>query len=364
MADTSGPAILGLPSSSKLGVMQMNCALQFTCKQEDTPYLPRRPTTEYGKATGDLLHLQKLAVQHRQSPLPPLNSSKDLIATYPNHFEGIGCFPRTYTIHLHDNTKPVIHAPRKYPIAMHPLVCEKLDEFLKQEITVPVTEATDWASLLAYSWKANEKIWVCLDPKDLNVAIHHDHYHTPTLDEITHKLGSSTCFTKLDGTSSYLCIILDSESSLLMMFNTLWRCYRFVYLPWGLACAQDIFQWMMDQILEHCKGVTGIADDFVIHTHDDDEEHEQHLHTLMQVAREHRLVFNGEKCAVKQPSIKFFGWIYDKDGAHQDPSKVTAIHNMPTAETPSQLQKFLAWSHTYLPLCPLSPPLQYPSMAC
>ena len=125
-----------------------------------------------------------------------------------------------------------------------------MDEFLEQKIIVPVTEPTDWVSSLTYSWKTNGKLWVCLDPKDLSAAICHDHYLTRTLDEITHKLGGSTHFTKLDGTSSYLCLVLDYESSLLTMFNTLWGCYRFVHLPWDLACAHDIFQWMMDQILE------------------------------------------------------------------------------------------------------------------
>ena len=225
----------------KLGVLQLNCAVQFACKQEDTPNLPRRPTTKHEKVTGDLLHLQKLAAQHRQSPLPPHNSSKDLIAAYLDHFEGIGCFPRMYTIHLHDDTKHVIHAPHKCPIAMHPIVHEKLDEFLEQEIIVPVIEPTDWVSSLIYSWKANRKIWVCLDPKDLNAAICHDHNWTPTLDEITHNLGGGIHFMKLDGTSSYLCIIIDYESPLLTTFNTPWGCYRFVCLPWGLACDQDIF---------------------------------------------------------------------------------------------------------------------------
>ena len=109
VADTSGPAILGLPLSSKLGVMQLNCAIQLTHKC-CTPDLPSRPTTGLGKVTSDLSHPQKLAVQHRWSPLPPLNSSKDLIATYPDHFERIGCFPGTYTIHLHNDAQPVIHA--------------------------------------------------------------------------------------------------------------------------------------------------------------------------------------------------------------------------------------------------------------
>ena len=59
IADTSGPAILGLPSSSKLGIVQLTCTIQFRHKQEDTPNLPRRPTTEHEKVTCDLLHLWK-----------------------------------------------------------------------------------------------------------------------------------------------------------------------------------------------------------------------------------------------------------------------------------------------------------------
>ena len=38
--------------------------------------------------------------------------------------------------------------------------------------------------------------------------------------------------------------------------------------PWDLACGQDIFQRMMDQILECCKGVIGIADNVVIYVND------------------------------------------------------------------------------------------------
>ena len=105
---------------------------------------------------------------------------------------------------------------------------------------------------------------------------------TPTVEEIIHELAGSTCSTKLDGTSSYLCIVLDYESSLLMTFNTSWVKFRFVHLPWGLACAQDIFQWMMDQILTCCNGVIGITDDIVIHGKDD-KEHDKCLHKFMTV---------------------------------------------------------------------------------
>ena len=203
---------------------------------------------------------------------------------------------------------------------MQPLVQETLDEFINQGIIVPVEEPTDWISSLAYSWKANGKLQVCQEPKDLNTAIRCDHYKIPNMEEITHELAGSTCFTMLNETSSYLCIVLDYESSLLMTFNTPWGRFRFVCLPWGLACAQDIFQWMMDQILTLCDGVIGIADDVVFHGKND-KEHDKHLHKFIRVTCAHGLAFNTDMCAVKQTSVVFLGCVYDANGAYSDPKK-------------------------------------------
>ena len=292
----------------------------------DPSSLPIKSTTEHAKVRCDLTS--------------PLNSSKHLIKAYPDQFEGIGQFPGTYLITLHDDAKPVVHATRKCAVAMWPLVCEKLDEFINQGIIVPVQEPTDWVSSLACSWKANGKLWVCLDPKDLNTAMRCDNYKTPTVEEITHELARSTCFTKLDGTSSYLCIVLNYESSLLMTFNTQWGRFRFVHLPWGLACAQDIFQLMMDQILTHCTGVIGITDDVVIHGQDD-KKHDKHPNRFMRFTCEHGLAFNKDRCAVKQTSTAFFRCVSDANGGHPDPEMVSAVYKMPAPRTAAQLQKFL-----------------------
>ena len=223
---------------------------------------------------------------------------------------------------------------------MWSLVHEKQDEFIDQGNNVPAEEPTDWVSSLAYSWKANGKLWICPVPKDLNTAIKCDDYKTPTVEGITHELPGSTCFTKLDGTSSYLGIVLNYESSLFMIFKTPWGRFRFDHLPWSLACAQDIFQWMMDQILTHCDGVSSIADDVVVHGKDD-KEHDKCLHKFMKVAHEHGLVFNKDKCAVKQTCVVFFRCVYDTTGAHPDHEKVSAVQKMPAPKAATQLQKIL-----------------------
>ena len=175
-------------------------------------------------------------------------------------------------------------------------------------------------------------------PTHLNKAIRREHYRTPTLEEITNELAGSTKFTKVDGSSSYYCIVLDYESSLLTTFNTHRGRFHFIHLPFRLACAQDIFQRMMDQILDCCEGVIRIADDTIIHVKDD-AEHDRRLHKFMKVAREHGLVLNKKKCEVKSNSVKH--------RAHPDPSKVSAIKEMPAPQNKGELQSFLGMV-TYL----------------
>ena len=45
--------------------------------------------------------------------------------------------------------------------------------------------------------------------------------------------------------------------------------------------------------------------------------------------------------------VTFFGTVYDTDGAHPDPKKVHAVHQMQSPDTPSKLQQFLGMV-TYL----------------
>ena len=66
------------------------------------------------------------------------------------------------------------------------------------------------------------------------------------------------------------------DSSLLMTFNSPFRRYYFLPLPFVLVCSQDIFQKKMDQILEECLGCIGIADDITTHGHTE-AEHDAHL---------------------------------------------------------------------------------------
>ena len=164
VADTPGPMILGLPSCHTLRLVTLNCAV----REVDTQ----------------------------------LNSKEDLQRQYPECFEGIGKFRETFRITLDPTVIPVVHAPRRCPIHIKDDVRNELQK-MEQLGVIEVEEPTDWVSSIVYTRKANGKLRICLDPKDLNTAIKRPHYPTPTLDEITHKLAGAVIFSKLGAHHGY-----------------------------------------------------------------------------------------------------------------------------------------------------------------
>ena len=101
IADTPGPAILGLPSCSRLSIGNLNCSVQLRKHGQ-----PIKTCKEREKVKQDMKNLK------------PINSKDDLIKAYPDRFEGIRKFPGTYHIYLKEDAIPVVHTPQKCPIAI------------------------------------------------------------------------------------------------------------------------------------------------------------------------------------------------------------------------------------------------------
>ena len=100
VADTPGPAILGLPTSGRLIVIALNCVVRIT--HESSKLLDK----------SHIIWLGMLVTLHIQCQTPKsghISSKEQLINNYPDHIEGIGRFPGTYKIHLKMDAKLVIH---------------------------------------------------------------------------------------------------------------------------------------------------------------------------------------------------------------------------------------------------------------
>ena len=156
----------------------------------------------------------------------------------------------------------------------------------------------------------------------------------------------------VDAQSGYWNIKLDHASSLYITFNSAHGRYRFLWLSFGLICAQDIFQNKVDETFGDLPGVTGITDDIVIYGCNL-SDHDTNLKVVMERACETGLRFTADKCKIRCAEIPFIGQIICSNGLRPDPQKVEAISNMDPSTSLADLQTFLGMaqflSH-YLPI--------------
>jgi hypothetical protein len=107
----------------------------------------------------------------------------ELLKGYDKLFIGLGCLPGEHTIEIDPSYTPVVHPPRKVPLALKEQIKEELQRMEEAGVVVKQTEPTDWVNSMVTVIKP-EKIRVCIDPRDLNQAIKREHYPMKTIEEI------------------------------------------------------------------------------------------------------------------------------------------------------------------------------------
>ena len=94
----------------------------------------------------------------------------------------------------------------------------------------------------------------------------------------------------------------------------------------GSIISQDVFQRKLDSIFLDVPGVTGIVDDMIIYSRDD-QEHNGNLFKFLEVCRK-KLTLNAEKMQFRLPKVSFFGHTWSDKGLSPDPKKIEAVKRM------------------------------------
>ncbi|XP_038052821.1 uncharacterized protein LOC119725487 [Patiria miniata] len=320
VVDVPGPAIAGLPMCCELEVVTIHST-------ESSPQPPASPKQPGVGEPQNLSH-------------DTIKSVHDLVRLYPNQFDTIGNFKARATLHLKEDAKPSIDAPRKCSIHLKPKLKIEIDKMEQQGVIRKVTHHTDWCSSITTNLKQDGTLRVCLDPKRLNQSLKRCPHKIPTLEELNPAFSQAKFFSKLDAKAGYWAVKLEEESQELTTFRTPFGRYCFQRLPFGLSISQDIFQQCMDDIIEQVPGCVGIADDVAVYGRTE-EEHDANLLNLLQIASREGLVFNSNKCHIKTNQINFFGSLYSDTGIRPDPGRIEDIHSIPTPQDKEDLQKFL-----------------------
>ena len=255
--------------------------------------------------------------------------------------------PGEHQIVTDPSVSPVVHAPRKVPIALLPKLRVALDDMERDGIIVKCDKPTDWMSSLLIVEKKIGSPRLCLDPRDLNKAIKREHLVVPTCEDVTARLhGKRVFFSLIDMTNGFWQVCLDDESSRLCTFNTPFGRYHMRRLPFGISSAPEIFQKRNTQVFGDIDGVHIIFDDLIIAA-SDDSEHDQILRKVLERARANGVRFNRSKVQLRLPEVKYLGHLLSANGVRPDPDKVIAIREMPTPGDRKELLRFLGMT-TYL----------------
>ncbi len=267
-------------------------------------------------------------------------TKEELISRYEDNFKGLGKFSEKYHIELDPTVKPVIHPPRKVPYSLQEKLKDTLDKLEKADVVAKVEQPTDWVQSLVIVEKPNKSLRLCLDPKDLNMAVKREHFKIPTPDDIASQLSGKTVFSILDEKDGYWHVQLDEASSFLCTFNTPFGRYRFKRMPFGLCSASEVFQKRNADTFGDIHGLHMVSDDMIIAA-SNTEEHDKILQKVMERAGDKGVKFNKDKIQLRVPEVKYLGNIVSKDGLRPDEDKIAAIVDMPTPECKQDIQRLL-----------------------
>ena len=175
--------------------------------------------------------------------------------TFGNAFNSTGCFKGTFSLQLKPDSKPYQVPPRHMAYVLQKSFKKELDCLQRMDIkaTLGVDRTAKWCNSFVLVPKTNGKVWLCLDPVQLNQALIRPIHRGPTLNNILLRLNNMQYMSTIYVSSGYHNLKLDIQSSYLTTFACPFGRYRYKHLPFRAVPAGGMFQHKIDEILMTCQ---------------------------------------------------------------------------------------------------------------
>ena len=283
---------------------------------------------------------------------------------YPDCFKGVGKLKSfQLEIPIDPDVDPVIQPMRRIPYSLRDKLSKKLDELLDLDIIERVEEPSSWVSpVVCVPKHSGEDIRLCVDMRQANTAVRRVRHPIPTIDELLHEMNSSTVFSKLDITWAYHQIELKPQSREITTFVTHKGLFRYKRLMFGISCAPEMYQNVLQQVLQGCEGVHNIMDDIIVHA-SSQVEHDRRLENVVKVLHEKGFTLNNkDKCQLNMSQVVFMGLVLSGRGIGPADAKVKAVFEAREPRTLAEVRSFLGlvnYSSRFIPdLATIAAPLR------
>lgn len=244
------------------------------------------------------------------------------------------------------NSKPIYQKQYPYSPAIKKQIEEELDEMLRKDVVEP--SYSPWCSPIVMVPKSSGSKRLCLDSRQLNKVTKRDTYPLPRVSAVIDNLRNAKFLSTIDLKSAFWQIPLEETSKEKTAFAVPGRgLFHFKVMPFGLVNASQSQQRLMDMLFQSKdEKVWAYLDDIVICSSTLDE-HVELLRWVTSTLSEANLSINVDKCKFARSSLRYLGYIIDKDGLRTDPDKVAAILNFPRPKNYTELKRFIGLASWY-----------------
>ncbi|XP_059663595.1 uncharacterized protein LOC132309293 [Cornus florida] len=278
-----------------------------------------------------------------------LREYKDCFAW--NYIEMPG-LPRQLVEHrlpIKEGFRPFKQVPRRMSTEVTMKVKEEIERLLKAGF-IRTTRYCDWLSNIVPVVKKNGKIGVCVDFRNLNLAIPKDEYPMPMADQLIDAAAKNEILSFMDGHSGYNQIFIVEDD----VNKTAFRCpgaigtFEWVVMPFGLKNAGATYQRAMNAIFHDMIGkfMEVYIDDVVVKSATK-AKHLADLRRSFERMRTHGLKMNPLKCAFGVTAGNFLGFLVHRRGIEIDKNKARVIIDAQPPRNKKELQRLIG-QITYL----------------
>ena len=202
------------------------------------------------------------------------------------------------------------------------------------------TSHSSWAAPIIVVPKCDGGKCLVIDYKALNKVTRKFTWPMPKVEDIFSKLNRATYFITLDIRAGYHHIPLDKLSIPRTAFNSPFRKFEYVKVPFGLAQAPAYFEELMTGILKDFPFTIAYLDDITIFSKTP-QEHLSLIRMVFEKLKSVNLSMKKSKCSFFSKEIQYLGCILSATDIRPLPAKTHAIQHMQPPMTPKQVRAFL-----------------------
>jgi hypothetical protein len=181
-----------------------------------------------------------------------------------------------------------------------------------------------------------------MDYRSLNEITIKNKFPLPIIDDLFHQLKGACVFSKIDLRSEYHQLRIRASDIPKTTFISRYGLYEYTVMSFGFTNAPAYFMYLMNKVFMKYldKFVVVFIDDILIFSKNE-EEHDEHLHLLLQKLRENQLYDKLNKCKFWLKEVSFLDHIISEGGISVDPSKVKDVLSWNTPQNVSDIKSFL-----------------------